>query len=47
MGSRNLLKVVGECIVDRRTAERADKRHSLRRKLLGDRDAETGSDLRY
>src|SRR5271170_116611 len=47
MGSRNLLKVVDECVVDRRTAERADNRHSLRRKLLANNDAETGSDLRY
>jgi hypothetical protein len=30
-----------------RTAERADNWHGLRRKLLGDNNAETGCDLRY
>jgi hypothetical protein len=36
-----------KCVVDRRTAERADNWDSLRRELLGDHDGETGSDLRY
>ena len=47
MGSRNLLKVVDEYVFDRRTAERVDNWDSLRRELLGNNDAETGSDLRY
>jgi hypothetical protein len=41
------LKVVDEYVVDGRTAERADNWDSLRRELLGNNDAETGSDLRY
>jgi hypothetical protein len=47
MRSRNLLKVVDERIVHRRTADRADHWHSLRGELLGNNDAETGGDLRY
>ncbi len=47
MVSHNLLKVVDEYVVDRRTAERADNWDGLRRELLGNNDAETGSDLRY
>ena len=43
--SRNLLKVVDERVIYRRTAERAHNWHSLRRKLLGDNDTETGCDL--
>jgi hypothetical protein len=46
MLSRNLLKVINERIVHRRTAKRANNWHGLRRKLLGDNDAETGCDLR-
>ena len=45
MCSRNLLKVVDECVIHRCAAERADKRHSLRRKLLSDNDAKTRCDL--
>ena len=46
MRSRNFLKVVDESVIHRCAAERADNRHGLRRELLGDHDAETGSDLR-
>ena len=45
MGSRNLLKVVDECVIHRRAAECADNWHRLRRKLLSDDDTETGCDL--
>ena len=45
MGSRNLLKVVDECVIHRRAAECADNWHRLRRKLLSHYDAETGCDL--
>jgi hypothetical protein len=47
MRPRNLLKMVYEGIIHRRTAERADNWHSLRRKFLRDNDAETVCDLRY
>ena len=45
MRSRNLLKVVDECVIDRCAAERTDKRHSLRRELLSDHDTKTGCDM--
>ena len=45
MGSRNLLKVVDECVIHGRAAERSDNWHSLSRKLLSDNDTETGCDL--
>jgi hypothetical protein len=45
MRSRDLLKMVDECIVHRSTAERADNRHSLSPKFLRDNDTETGCDL--
>jgi hypothetical protein len=45
MGSRNLLKVVDECVIHRCAAERSDNWHSLSRKLLSDNETETGCDL--
>jgi hypothetical protein len=45
MRSRHLLKVVDERVVHRRTAERANKRHGLRRQLLRHNNAEAGCDL--
>ena len=45
MRSRNLLKVVDECVIHRCAAERADDRHSLCRELLSDNNTKTGCDL--
>ena len=45
MRSRHLLKVVDERVVHRCTAERANKRHGLRRQLLRHNNAEAGCDL--
>ena len=46
MRPRNLLEVVDERVVHRRTAQCANNWHSLRSKLLRDNDAEAGGDLR-